>query len=204
MTAGDAGRDDVSAEAAATRFPVMTRVHDVPCDNGALAARQEPHTARRRGKRRPPWAECLARALRRVLAANDPLPPGLADASGALIDERRRDVLLAELRFDSAVDRGPVPRAANGLGARVLAFQVADTMLILGLEESDDATVLNGMIVAPRRYTVSLRSLGGAPVPVSGPSPRRFAYRLGRSGPVRVELASDEGAPLVQTDWVLV
>ena len=155
------------------------------------------------GLRRPVWVERLASTLCRVLAAEDSPPEAVVATAEALIDERTPAV-LAELHFDSAVDSGPVPRVADRLGSRVLAFRASDTALVLGVEDIDGATCVKGVVVAPKNYRVRLRVLGGAAVEVSQPGDRKFRHQLSTERPVRVELAGEDTVAEVTTDWVLL
>lgn len=152
--------------------------------------------------------ERLASSLARTLAAYDAPPEDLFATARELLQERRCGAVLAELHFDSAYDRGPIPGLAEGFGSRTLAFRAPAVALILGVESEGETAVVKGLIVKlddRRGYRASVRCRGGSSVPVADRSHRRFACQFARGCPLRFELVPESaGDSVVLTDWVVL
>jgi hypothetical protein len=105
----------------------------------------------------------LTRALGRTLALADPVPPLVLAAARAIWSWRTIDAELAELAYDSALDRAGPALVRSGDGERTLTFESADDPSLaieVGVLRLETCRVV-GQIVPPQPAHGTIRHAGG-------------------------------------------
>lgn len=133
----------------------------------------------------------LASVTRRV----DPVPAGVAAAARDSFDWRDLDRELAELVFDSAVDRD-LAGVRSDDDSRQLTFEGAG--LAVEMEVSAGRGLV-GQIVPPQPGRVEIRHRRATQV-VHADHLGRFSGELGAGGPVSLVFRPEAGTA-VSTDW---
>jgi hypothetical protein len=143
-----------------------------------------------------------------LLARVDPVPPEVIDQARRLFCWRSVDAELAELAFDSLVDREVAMAVRSGeesvLEPRMLGFDatVDGTDLSIELEVSavDGQCTMIGQLSPAGAETLSVQTGDGSTVNVRVDEVGRFLLRPVPSGPVRLRVVHAGHA--VQTTWV--
>jgi hypothetical protein len=156
----------------------------------------------------PAGGDALLVALGGLLARLDPVPPEVLDQARRLFCWRSVDVELAELAFDSLVDREVALAVRSGdesvLEPRMLGFDatVDGTDLSIELEVStmEGQCTMIGQLSPAGTDTISVQTGDGAMVDVPVDEVGRFLLRPVPSGPVRLRIVHAGHA--VQTTWV--
>jgi hypothetical protein len=143
-----------------------------------------------------------------LLARLDPMPPEVLDQARRLFCWRSVDVELAELAFDSLLDREVALAVRSGeesiLEPRMLGFDatVDGTDLSIEVEVStmDGQCTMIGQLSPAGADTISVQGGDGHVVDVPVDEVGRFLLRPVPSGPVRLRVVHAGHA--VQTTWV--
>lgn len=145
--------------------------------------------------------EALLAALRRTVAALDPVPAHLAQGATALIGLRRLDEELAELVRDSAEERGRLLAVRGEGDVRLISFETGPVTVELQVTERgglrDLVAQVSGTAVA--RAEVETPA-GRSPVAVDD---SLFTMDGVPAGLLRLRLFTATGRDLV-TSWVKV
>ena len=141
----------------------------------------------------------LEAELRAAAAMFDPVPQWLERAAVDAFDLREIDAELAELVFDSSLERAVV---RGDQEPRLLTFQAGDVIIEVELSGSGGARRLVGHLVSPGPAQVELRSPQGT-VLVQVDGLGRFAAPVSE-GPFSLACRWPQRTPdqVVVTDWV--
>jgi hypothetical protein len=145
--------------------------------------------------------------LGRLLDRLDPVPPECSDQARQLFCWRSLDAELAELSFDSLVDRDLAVAVRSGesvLEPRMLGFGAVvdgeDLSIEIEVSAMDGQCTMVGQLDPPGATSIGVEARGGevleAPVDEVG----RFVVRPVPSGPVRLRI--EHAGHLVHTTWV--
>jgi hypothetical protein len=148
--------------------------------------------------------------LRRIAARLDPVPEALVRAAEAAFTWRGVDAELAELAFDSLVDRESLAMVRGGAEPRLLTFHAADLTIELEVrppvrdhpQAAGAEHQLVGQLLPPVPARVEVRHPAGV-ITVEADELGRFAAERIATGPVslRCQPAGAATAPVV-TEWV--
>lgn len=148
--------------------------------------------------------ERLCDELRTLLALGDPVPAEALDAAKGAFSWRTVDADLAQLAFDSLVDReGLVLRSVGVDTRRSISFEAAEVTIEIEVVTVGGKCRLTGQVVPARSGSVDIRSADKA-LSVGLDEIGRFHGDID-PGPMslRFQMAGDGGA-VVETDWVTV
>jgi hypothetical protein len=146
--------------------------------------------------------EELFEQLRSVVNRVDPVPPAVVEAARVARAWRRVDTELAELLYDSRVDR-ELAGVRSSPSARQLTFQAEG--LRVEIEVTTNPRRIAGQLVPAQPAEVEVRHRGGA---FSVPSDRFGHFQADGvpSGPLslRCHLRDTPSATSVDTSWIVV
>lgn len=141
---------------------------------------------------------------RRAFASCDPPPEEFDGEAGTYLAERRPAARLAELAFDSLIDRGTPPDFGDRPGTRILVFRGPGVSMVLRTRESEGSTTVKGVLIPPQAGTVAIREEGHSEAMALLPGDGEALYcEIRTKGPVRGEI-SRSGEVVVITDWVIL
>jgi hypothetical protein len=152
--------------------------------------------------------DALLAELGELLDRLDPVPPELPDQARQMFCWRSVDAELAELSFDSLLDRDLAIAVRSGDGSvlepRMLGFGAVvdgeDLSIEVEVSATDGRCTMIGQLDPPGARTIGVQVRDGeileAPVDEAG----RFVVRPLPSGPVRLRI--EHAGRLVHTTWV--
>ena len=146
----------------------------------------------------------LMEELRRAAGRFDPLPPAVLEAARASYSWRTIDAELAELAFDSVVDR-PATTLRGGEGPRLLTFAAPGLDVEVEVSREGPRRRLVGQVVPPQTAQIEVHH-GGGVEPVQADELGRFRAEGISAGPVRLRcrLGATPGGRPVVTQWVSI
>ena len=150
--------------------------------------------------------DALLHELDGLLARLDPVPPELLDRVRLAFCWRTVDAELAELSFDSLVDRDGAlaVRAAMDLEPRMLGFGAVvdgqDLSIELEVTTVDASCCLVGQLWPAGAVTADVQTGAGETASVPVDELGRFVVEPVPQGPVRLRVR--HGDRVVQTTWV--
>lgn len=144
--------------------------------------------------------EELEQELRRAAAVFDPVPPGLQQYATAAYGMRTIDAELAELTFDSTLDREAL-LVRGGEEARLLTFRSGAVTIDLEVSGAGSARRLVGRLAPGQPATIQVRSLDRV-VEATADDLGRFAADLDRTGPFSLRCRLPGEPRPVVTDWM--
>ena len=137
----------------------------------------------------------------------DPVPPELIDQARQIFCWRSVDAELAELSFDSLLDRDLALAVRSGdaiFGPRMLGFGAVvdgeDLSIEVEVSAMDGQCTMIGQLEPAGATTISVQARDGGVVEVPVDEVGRFTVRPVPSGPVRLRI--DHAGHQVQTTWV--
>jgi len=137
----------------------------------------------------------------------DPVPPELIDQARQIFCWRSVDAELAELSFDSLLDRDLALAVRSGdaiLGPRMLGFGAVvdgeDLSIEVEVSAMDGQCTMIGQLEPAGATTISVQARDGGVVEVPVDEVGRFTVRPVPSGPVRLRI--EHAGHQVQTTWV--
>jgi hypothetical protein len=139
--------------------------------------------------------------LRRVAAQADPVPEPLITAARAAFGLREIDARVAELVRDSAV--GASATAVRGLGARMLSFEAADTVIECEVTARGSRRDVIGQLVGAVAALLQVQVAGARGVDVPVDDHGRFSVSDLPAGPFRLRCSLADGSTLL-TSWTAV
>ena len=150
----------------------------------------------------------LLHELRALFDRVDPVDPRLLEQARSAYTWRTVDAELAELSFDSLVDRemlaGVRDDATATLGPRMLGFGAVaggeDVAIEVEISPGHDRPVLVGQLLPPRRAAVELQAGSGEVTTVVSDELGRFRVEALPAGPLRLRVR--HGDRIVETTWV--
>jgi hypothetical protein len=153
-------------------------------------------------------SDALMSELGGLLARLDPVPPQLLDQVRRVFCWRSIDAELAELSFDSLVDRdlAVAVRSVSDsvLEPRMLGFGAVvdgeDLSIELEVSSLDGQCTMFGQLSPAGASTVGLQARDGETVDVPLDELGRFVVRPVPRGPVRLQV--QHAGRVVQTTWV--
>ena len=147
----------------------------------------------------------LEEELRRVAARFEPVPPVLLQAALDAYSWRTADAELAELVFDSLVDRDEAALVRGGDDGRMLSFHVGGLSIEVEVSGTGASRRLIGQLVPPQQAVVDIR-YGGDVATLETDELGRFSSGTLRAGPVSLRCSTGEEANRrrVVTDWILI
>ena len=152
--------------------------------------------------------DALLGELQGLLARVDPVPPQLLDQVRRSFCWRTIDAELAELSFDSLVDREAAlalrSAADTALEPRMLGFGAVvhgeDLSIEVEVSRSGAGSMLVGQVVPAGAPAVEVQAGGGGSTEVSVDEFGRFFLEPVPCGPVRLRV--EHAGRVVQTTWV--
>lgn len=152
--------------------------------------------------------EDLMGELRELFARIDPVDPRLLEQARFAYTWRTVDAELAELSFDSLVDRDMLAGVRGDgtatLGPRMLGFGAVvggeDVAIEVEIQPGPGKPVLVGQLLPPRAADVELQASEGGVVAVAADELGRFRVEPVPPGPLRLRVRLDDR--VVQTTWV--
>jgi hypothetical protein len=146
-------------------------------------------------------SEVLLGELRGLLSRLDPAPPELFDQVRQLFCWRTVEVELAELSFDSLVDRdGELAVRSAAVAPRMLGFGAVVDGADVAIEVEVDGSVLVGQLWPAEATSIQVQTSGGRSYRVPVDAFGRFQVDPVPTGPVRLCVAHRRRE--VQTTWV--
>jgi hypothetical protein len=150
----------------------------------------------------------LMEQLRTLFDRVDPVDPDLLERARFAYTWRTVDAELAELSFDSLVDREVVAGVRDGgtatLGPRLLGFGAVvggeDVAIEVEITPGPGRPVLVGQLLPPGPGTVEVQSGTGRVTAVRADDLGRFQVEPVPGGPLRLRVCL--GGRRVQTTWV--
>jgi hypothetical protein len=139
--------------------------------------------------------------LRRVAAQADPVPEALITTARAAFGLRELDARVAELVRDSAV--GASATAVRGLGARMLSFEAADTVIECEVTARGSRRDVIGQLVGAVAAFLQVQVAGARAVDVPVDDHGRFSVGDLPAGPFRLRCSLTNGSTLL-TSWTAV
>ena len=138
----------------------------------------------------------------------DPVPPELIDQARQIFCWRSVDAELAELSFDSFLERELVLAVRSGdgsvLGPRMLGFGAVvdgeDLSIEVEVSAIDGQCTMIGQLVPAGARSIGVQARDGDVFAVPVDEVGRFSVRPVPSGPVRLQV--EHSGRLVQTTWV--
>ncbi len=149
-------------------------------------------------------SERLYEELRELMARADAVPPEVVGAAKGAFSWRTIDADLAQLAFDSMVDRETVlVRSDEADATRLLTFESAEVTVELELEDAGAMRRLTGRLVPAEAATVEIRHAGGR-LEVVADERGRFRAEID-PGPMSLRWRTGgDQATVVETDWLTV
>ena len=152
--------------------------------------------------------EDLLDELRGLFDQVDPVDPRLLDQAALAYTWRSVDAELAELSFDSLLDREMVAGVRDDgtatLGPRMLGFGAVvdgeDVAIEVEITPGRGRSLLVGQLLPPRPATVQLQASSGEVIAVEADELGRFQVEPVPHGPLRLRVS--QGGSVVQTTWV--
>ncbi|HZU73369.1 MAG TPA: hypothetical protein VE990_11430 [Acidimicrobiales bacterium] len=116
-----------------------------------------------------------------------------------------RQVVVAPLLFDSAVDQRTMPDFGDEPGTRVLVFRTSELSMLIRCRTVENRVWLRGRVLPTGGHKIYMRVPGQVAVALGEPSDTTFAGELTR-GLVSFEVLPGEAqvGPTVLTDWVVL
>ena len=145
-------------------------------------------------------ADELVERLRRIALVADPMPESVAEAARAAFSWRTIDAELAELTYDSLLDRHALVGVRGGV-ARQVTFESDQLTIEIEVGEVDGGSVV-GQLVPPQAGRVEVRHRQGVTTAEADALGRFVAAPVPR-GPVSLRCATADGPP-TQTDWLVL
>lgn len=150
----------------------------------------------------------LVAELRELFARLDPVDPTLLEQARFAYTWRTIDAELAELSFDSLVDRDVLAGVRDDgtatLGPRMLGFGAVvdgeDVAIEVEVERGPGPPVLVGQLLPPRPARVELQASDGTVATAAADDLGRFRFEPVPAGPLRLRVYLDD--TVVQTTWV--
>ena len=150
----------------------------------------------------------LLHELRALFDRVDPVDPRLLEQARSAYTWRTVDAELAELSFDSLVDREVVAGVryddAATLGPRMLGFGAVvegeDVAIEVEISPGPDRPALVGQLLPPRPAAVEVQAGSGEVTAVAADELGRFRVDPVPAGPLRLRVR--HGDRIVQTTWV--
>jgi hypothetical protein len=140
--------------------------------------------------------------LREAVARFDPVPAELLRHAIDGFGWRTIDAELAELTFDSLVDRDAA-LVRGGSRPRLLTFRAGGVSIEVEVDETGASRTLVGQLLPPRSATIEIRhSTGTVTQPVDDLG--RFVARGLSAGAASLRCRLGPEAPTVVTDWVTI
>lgn len=138
----------------------------------------------------------------------DPVPPELIDQARQLFCWRSLEAELAELSFDSLLDRDLALAVRSGdgavLGPRMLGFGAMvdgeDLSIEVEVSAIDGQCTMIGQLEPAGANAITIQARDGGVLDVPVDEVGRFTVRPVPSGPVRLRI--EHAGQLVQTTWV--
>jgi hypothetical protein len=152
--------------------------------------------------------DALLRELGELLARVDPMPPQLLDQVRRAFCWRTVDAELAELSFDSLVDRDAALAVRAGgdtaLEPRMLGFGAVvdgeDLSIDVEVSTAAGRSALIGQLWPAGAAVVEMQACGGGSTEVPTDELGRFLIQPVPRGPVRLQVR--HAGRVVQTTWV--
>jgi hypothetical protein len=152
--------------------------------------------------------DALLLELGELLDRLDPMPPELVDQARQVFCWRSIDAELAELSFDSLLDRelALAMRSADEsvLEPRMLGFATVidgdDICIEVEVSATDGQCTIIGQLEPPGAATIGVQARDRETLEVPVDAVGRFVVRSVPSGPVRLQV--HHAGRLVQTTWV--
>jgi hypothetical protein len=145
--------------------------------------------------------------LGRVLDRLDPVPPDCMDQARQLFSWRSVDAELAELSFDSLLDRDLALAVRSGesvLEPRMLGFGAVvdgeDLSIEIEVSATDGQCAMVGQLDPPGATSIGVEARDGEVLDVPVDEMGRFVVRPVPNGPLRLRI--DHAGHLVHTTWV--
>lgn len=147
----------------------------------------------------------LLEELRTAMRQADPVPEAVRAAARASLTWRTIDVELAELAFDSLVDRRELATVRGAGEPRLLTFTAPGLTVEVEVAAFGARRRLIGQLVPPGPAEVKVRHAGGA-VTVQADELGCFAVSELEAGPVRLQCRVRRPEPVAPfvTDWVSI
>ena len=145
----------------------------------------------------------LEEELRRVVAQVDSVPAVLLEGAVGAFAWRTIDADLAELVFDSLVDRDKAALVRGSRHVRMLFFRSSSLTIEVEVTGTRASRRLVGQLVPPQRGSVDIRHRDSV-VTVEADELGRFSAGSLQAGPISLRCRSDSATvqhPVV-TDWV--
>jgi hypothetical protein len=138
----------------------------------------------------------------------DPMPPGLIDQARQIFCWRSVEAELAELSFDSLLDRDLALAVRSDdssvLGPRMLGFGAVvdgeDLSIEVEVSAIEGQCTMVGQLEPAGARTIGVQARDGDVLEVPVDEVGRFVVRQVPSGPVRLRI--EHAGHLVQTTWV--
>jgi hypothetical protein len=148
--------------------------------------------------------ERLHEELRLLTARVDAVPDDVVHAAKGAFAWRTIDADLAELAYDSLLDReGTLVRSGDDDGSRFLTFEGPEVTVEMEVATAGDRRRLTGQLVPGHRASVEVRHAGGV-LTVEADELGRFRCEV-QPGPMSLRCRVEaDGRPVVETDWVTV
>jgi len=146
----------------------------------------------------------LEEQLRQVAARFEPVPADLLRTAVGAYTWRTIDADLAELVFDSAVDRDDAALVRGAQEDRLLSFRSDGLTIDVQIAGTGSDRSLIGQLVPPQPATVEIRQ-GTGSLAVEADELGRFSAGPLRAGPIRLRCSTDARAGrAVVTDWITI
>lgn len=152
--------------------------------------------------------EDLLGELRSLFSRLDPVPPSMLEQARAAYTWRTVDAELAELTFDSLLDRDLAGSVRDGgittRGPRMLGFGAVvdgeDVAVEVEVDLTSGVPDLVGQLLPPAAGVVEVQGADGSVGVVHADDLGRFRVRSVPSGPLRLRVRHD--GRVVQTTWL--
>ncbi len=147
----------------------------------------------------------LEEQLRQVAARFEPVPADLFRTAVGAYTWRTIDADLAELVFDSAVNRDDAALVRGPQQDRLLSFHSDGLTIDVEIAGTGPDRSLIGQLDPPQPATVEIRQAAGV-LAVEADELGRFSAGPLRAGPIRLRCSTDAqaGGRAVVTDWVTI
>jgi hypothetical protein len=139
--------------------------------------------------------------LRGIASRADPVPEALFAAASAALGLRELDVRVAELVRDSAVGASATP--VRGLGARLLSFETADTVIECEVTARGARRDVIGQLVGAVAAALRAEVAGSSAVDARVDDDGRFSVSDLPAGLFRLRCSLADGTTLM-TSWTTV
>jgi hypothetical protein len=152
--------------------------------------------------------DALLNELGALLSRLDPLPPDVVDQARQLYSWRSIDAELADLSFDSLLDR-ETALAVRSMGEsvfepRMLGFSALvdgeDLAIEVEVTSADGECTMLGQLSPPGATTIRVQAGGGETLEALVDELGRFLVRPLPHGPVRLQVT--HAGRVVQTTWI--